>query len=125
MRVLVVEDEARIADFIGRGLTEHGYAVDIASDGEEALDWSHIAGFDLVVLDVMLPKLSGIAVSRTLRERGFQSPIFMLTARDAIEDRVKGLDSRADDYLVKPFAFTELLTRLRAPARRSARFSNI
>ena len=118
MRVLVVEDEARIADFIGRGLMEHGYAVDIASDGEEALDWSHVADFDLIVLDVMLPKLSGIAVCKTLRERGFQSPILMLTARDSIEDRVKGLDSGADDYLVKPFAFAELLARLRALARR-------
>jgi DNA-binding response OmpR family regulator len=118
MRVLVVEDEARIADFIGRGLTEHGYAVDVATDGGEALDWTRVVEYDFIVLDVMLPKLSGIKVCRTLRERGFKSPILMLTARDSIEDRVVGLDSGADDYLVKPFAFAELLARLRALARR-------
>ena len=118
MRVLVVEDEERIAEFIRRGLTEQGYAVDVARDGEEALDWAEIAEFDLIVLDVMLPVRDGVQVCRTLRARGLRTPVLMLTARDAVEDRVAGLDSGADDYLVKPFAFVELLARLRALARR-------
>ena len=118
MRVLVVEDEERIAEFIRKGLTEHGYAVDIARDGEEALDWADIAGFDLIVLDVMLPVRDGFDVCRTLRTKGLRTPILILTARDAVEDRVAGLDSGADDYLVKPFAFAELLARLRALSRR-------
>ena len=108
MRVLLVEDEVRIADFVTRGLSEHGYAVDVATDGDEALHWT----------DVMLPKLSGVEVCKTLRDRGLQTPILMLTARDGVEDRVWGLDSGADDYLVKPFAFAELLARLRALTRR-------
>ena len=118
MRVLVVEDEERIAEFIRDGLNEHGYAVDVARDGGEALDWADIAEFDLIVLDVMLPVRNGLDVCRTLRSRGLRTPILMLTARDAVEDRVTGLDSGADDYLVKPFAFAELLARLRALARR-------
>ena len=118
MRVLVVEDERRIADFISRGLSEHGYAVDVAYDGDEALDWPAVADFDVIILDVMLPVRDGIEVCRTLRERGLRTPILMLTARDAVEDRVRGLDSGADDYLVKPFAFAELLARLRALTRR-------
>jgi heavy metal response regulator len=118
MRVLLVEDESRIADFIRKGLSECGYAVDVAHDGEEALDWIDVAEFDIVVLDVMLPVRDGIEVCRELRGRGVQTPVLMLTARDAIEDRVRGLDSGADDYLVKPFAFAELLARLRALARR-------
>ena len=118
MRILVVEDEARIADFITRGLSEQGYAVDTASDGNEALQWTHVADFDLIVMDVMLPERDGIEVCRTLRERGLRTPILMLTAMDAVEDRVRGLDSGADDYLVKPFAFAELLARLRALMRR-------
>ncbi len=118
MRVLVVEDEARIADFIQRGLTESGYAVDVASDGEEALDWATAADFDIIVLDVMLPVRDGREVCRELRRKDIKTPVLMLTARDAIEDRVSGLDSGADDYLVKPFAFSELLARLRALTRR-------
>lgn len=118
MRVLVVEDERKIADFIRKGLTEHGYAVDVAYDGEEALDWPTVADFDVIVLDVMLPVRDGIEVCRVLRGRGLRTPVLMLTARDAVEDRVRGLDSGADDYLVKPFAFAELLARLRALARR-------
>ena len=118
MRVLVVEDERRIADFICKGLSEQGYAVDIAYDGGEALDWVEVAEFDVIVLDVMLPVRDGIEVCRTLRERGQRTPILMLTARDAIEDRVRGLDSGADDYLVKPFAFAELMARIRALTRR-------
>ncbi len=118
MRVLLVEDEERIADFVSRGLSERGYAVDVASDGEEALQWAHVADFDVVILDVMLPGRDGIEVCRALRGRGVRTPIVMLTARDAVEDRVRGLDSGADDYLVKPFAFAELLARLRALMRR-------
>jgi heavy metal response regulator len=118
MRVLVVEDERRIADFIRKGLSEQGYAVDVASDGEEALDWATAAEFDTIVLDIMLPVRDGIEVCRLLRKKGVRTPILMLTARDAVEDRVLGLDSGADDYLVKPFAFAELLARLRALSRR-------
>lgn len=118
MRVLVVEDEQRIADFIENGLTESGYAVDVAADGEDALAWSDVVDYDVIILDVMLPKRDGIDVCRTLRTRGVGVPVLMLTARDAIDDRVRGLDSGADDYLVKPFAFAELLARLRALTRR-------
>ena len=92
--------------------------MDVASDGEEALDWPEVAEFDIIILDVMLPVRDGIEVCRELRRRRVQTPILMLTARDAVEDRVRGLDSGADDYLVKPFAFAELLARLRALARR-------
>jgi heavy metal response regulator len=119
MRILVVEDERRIAAFIKRGLEEERYAVDVAYDGEEALDWAAVANYDLIVLDVLLPKKDGIEVCRELRAQGNKVPILMLTARDAIEDRVQGLDSGADDYLVKPFAFQELLARIRALLRRS------
>ena len=118
MRVLLVEDEARIADFVDRGLTEQGYAVDVASDGDEALQWTDVADFDVIVLVVMLPGRDGIEVCRTLRARGARTPILMLTARDAVDDRVRGLDSGADDYLIKPFVFAELLARLRALMRR-------
>jgi heavy metal response regulator len=118
MRVLVVEDEERIAEFVRNGLTEHGYAVDVARDGGEALDWADIADFDVIVLDVMLPVRDGVDVCKALRARGLRTPILMLTARDAVEDRVRGLDSGADDYLVKPFAFAELVARLRALTRR-------
>jgi heavy metal response regulator len=118
MRILLVEDEQRIADFIARGLSEQGHAVDVAHDGEEGLDWIGLAGFDLIILDVMLPGRNGIDVCRAARKDGVRTPILMLTARDAVEDRVLGLDSGADDYLVKPFAFAELLARVRALARR-------
>ena len=118
MRILVVEDERRIADFISRGLSEQGYAVDVAGDGEGALLWPDVAEFDVIILDIMLPARDGIDVCRTLRRRGMRTPILMLTARDAVEDRVRGLDSGADDYLVKPFAFAELLARVRALTRR-------
>ena len=118
MRILLVEDEPQIADFIARGLSENGYSVDIAQDGEEALDWPSAADFDIIILDVMLPSIDGIEVCRTLRGQGLRMPILMLTARDAVEDRVRGLDSGADDYLIKPFAFAELLARVRALSRR-------
>ncbi len=118
MRVLVVEDERTIATYVKRGLEEQGYAVDLAYDGVEALDWVAAASFDLIVLDLMLPKLGGLAVCRELRERDIRVPILMLTARDTVDDRVAGLDSGADDYLIKPFAIKELLARLRALGRR-------
>ena len=118
MRVLLVEDEPQIADFIARGLMENGYSVDVARDGEEAVHWPRVADFDIIILDVMLPVRDGIEVCRLLRGQGVRTPVLMLTARDAVEDRVLGLDSGADDYLVKPFAFAELLARLRALSRR-------
>lgn len=120
MRVLVVEDEKRIADFIRKGLTEQGYAVDVAEDGDEALRFADAFDFDLIVLDVMIPKRDGVDVCKTLRRHGSAVPVLMLTARDTVDDRVAGLDSGADDYLVKPFAFAELLARLRALSRREA-----
>jgi two-component system OmpR family response regulator len=120
MRILVVEDETRLADLIKRGLTHEGHAVDLAESGEDALEWVAIANYDAIVLDIMLPGMSGLDVCRTLRARSVQTPILLLTARDAVPDRVAGLDAGADDYLIKPFAFPELLARLRALARRPA-----
>lgn len=118
MRILLVEDEPKIADFIARGLSENGYSVDVAHDGEEAVDWPSVASFDVIILDVMLPSRDGIEVCQTLRRQGLRTPILMLTARDTVADRVRGLDSGADDYLIKPFAFAELLARVRALSRR-------
>jgi DNA-binding response OmpR family regulator len=118
MRVLVVEDSRRLAGIIKRGLLEEGYAVDSAYDGEEAEYMAETTPFDIIVLDIMLPKKDGIAVCRDLRAKNVNTPILMLTAKDSVEDKVTGLDSGADDYLVKPFAFSELLARLRALLRR-------
>lgn len=120
MRVLVVEDERRLAGIIKRGLLEEGYSVDTAYDGEEAEYMGENTPYDLIILDIMLPKKDGIAVCRELRGKRINVPILMLTARDSIEDRVKGLDSGADDYMIKPFAFSELLARARALLRREA-----
>jgi DNA-binding response OmpR family regulator len=119
VRILLVEDECRVAGFIAKGLREHSYAIDIASDGEAALYQAAVNQYDLVILDLMLPLKDGYSVCRELRASGFAAPILMLTARDAVDDRVVGLDCGADDYLVKPFDFKELLARLRALARRS------
>ena len=119
MRVLLVEDDQRIAHFVAKGLRENTYAVDVAVDGGAALYQSAINTYDAIVLDVMLPVKDGFAVCRELRETGVKTPILMLTARDAVEDRVVGLDAGADDYLIKPFAFDELLARLRALLRRA------
>ena len=118
MRVLVVEDSRRLAGIIRRGLLEEGYAVDNAYDGEEAEYMAETTPFDVVILDIMLPKKDGLAVCRDLRSKGVNTPILMLTAKDSVEDKVTGLDAGADDYLVKPFAFSELLARLRALLRR-------
>ncbi len=120
MRVLVVEDETKMAALLQRGLREEGYAVDVAADGREALWLATENPYDAIVLDVMLPDLDGFEVSRKLREAGKWSPVLMLTARDAVHDRVAGLDAGADDYLTKPFSFAELLARLRALLRRGA-----
>jgi len=118
MRILVVEDEPKIAAFIQKGLQEEHHVVDVVGDGEEALAWATGTAYDLLVLDVLLPRRDGISVCRELRRRGVRTPVLMLTAKDTVDDRVAGLDSGADDYLVKPFAFKELLARLRALARR-------
>jgi heavy metal response regulator len=121
MRILVVEDERKVASFVRQGLEEEGYAVDVASDGTVAVDLA-LGGtaYDLVILDVMLPKRDGFAVLRTLREHRMTAPVLMLTARDSVPDRVTGLDQGADDYLTKPFAFDELLARVRVLLRRSS-----
>ena len=118
MRILVVEDEARLATLLRRGLVEEGYAVDVAADGEEALSWIDVGAYDAIVLDIMLPGIDGLEVCRRLRRQRMQTPILLLTARDTVADRVAGLDAGGDDYLVKPFAFAELVARLRALARR-------
>jgi DNA-binding response OmpR family regulator len=118
MRVLVVEDSRRLAGIIKRGLLEEGYAVDNAYDGEEAEYMAETTPFDVIILDIMLPKKDGVAVCRDLRAKNVNTPILMLTAKDSVEDKVTGLDSGADDYVVKPFAFSELLARLRALLRR-------
>ncbi len=120
MRVLIVEDELSIAAYLKRGLEENGYAVDSASTGGEALEWTKSVPFDVIVLDVMLPEIDGFAVCRQLRRRKCSTPVLMLTARTGLDDRVKGLDAGADDYLSKPFALKELLARLRALTRRSS-----
>jgi len=118
MRVLLVEDEPRAAEILARGLREQTYAVDVASDGEAAILQAAATDYDALILDVMLPRKSGMAVCRSIRESGSAVPILMLTARDAVEARIEGLDCGADDYLVKPFDFGELLARLRAIVRR-------
>jgi len=118
MLILIVEDERKIASFIKKGLDAEGYRVDIAYDGEEGLRVAQINDYDLILLDIMLPKLDGVTLCGHLREEGKETPILMLTARDAISDRVLGLDAGADDYLTKPFAFDELLARVRALLRR-------
>ena len=118
MRVLVVEDEPRMASVIRRSLAKEGLVADVTARGEESLLMAAAVDYDAIVLDVMLPDISGFAACRMLRERGVWAPVLMLTARDAVEDRVAGLDSGADDYLVKPFALAELHARLRSLARR-------
>jgi two-component system OmpR family response regulator len=118
VRVLVVEDEPKMANLLARGLREEGWAADVAARGEDALWMARAVPYDAIVLDVMLPGLDGLATCRELRSGGVWSPVLMLTARDAVESRVDGLDAGADDYLVKPFSFVELLARLRALVRR-------
>jgi DNA-binding response OmpR family regulator len=120
MRILLVEDDKRIAKFVAKGLRESSYAVDLSENGADALYRAEINSYDLVILDVMIPEVNGFDVCRKLRESGARLPVLMLTARDGVDDRVSGLDSGADDYLVKPFEFRELLARIRALLRRPA-----
>jgi two-component system, OmpR family, response regulator len=120
MRILVVEDEVKMAGLLHRGLTEDVHVVDVARRGDDAVLMGQVVEYDAIVLDLMLPGLDGVGVCRRWRESGVWSPVLMLTARDAIQDRVAGLDAGADDYLAKPFSFAELLARLRALARRGA-----
>jgi two-component system OmpR family response regulator len=119
MRVLIVEDQEKLAALLARGLREEGHAADVAGRGEDALWMAAAAPYDAIVLDVMLPGIDGFETCRALRQRGVWSPVLMLTARDAVGDRVSGLDAGADDYLTKPFSFEELLARLRALVRRA------
>lgn len=118
MRILVVEDEKKVASFIKRGLEEEGYEVDVAYDGDEGLDLAEHTPYDLILMDVMLPKKDGITVIREMRDRDIATPVLCLTAKDTVDDIVQGLDSGSDDYLTKPFAFAELLARVRALIRR-------
>src|SRR5262245_26214035 len=118
MRVLMVEDDVKMAGLLRRGLVEDGHAADVAASGEDALWMARAHPYDAIVLDVMLPGLSGFETCKRLRDAGVWSPVLMLTARDGVDDRVAGLDAGADDYLTKPFSFAELLARLRALTRR-------
>ena len=118
MRILIVDDDRRLCNIVKRGLMEEAHTVDAAYDGEEGGYLAEVNPYDLIILDVMMPKKDGIEVCRDLRSKNINIPIMMLTAKDAVEDRVKGLDSGADDYVVKPFAFSELLARVRALLRR-------
>lgn len=119
MRILIAEDDRKVAGFLKKGLKEEHYAVDVCYDGEEALFQAQVNQYDLIILDVMLPKKNGFAVCKAIREEGILSPILMLTARDQLEDKVRGLREGADDYLTKPFAFEELLARIQALLRRT------
>lgn len=124
MRLLIVEDEPKMLGFLKQGLEEQRYAVDTAQNGEDGLHWALNFPYDVIILDVMLPGLTGLELCQALRNRRIQTPILMLTARDTIDDRVAGLDQGADDYLVKPFAFRELLARLRALTRRDTQHNS-
>jgi two-component system copper resistance phosphate regulon response regulator CusR len=119
MHALIVEDEQKIAAFIRRGLMEHGFVVDVAGDGEQGLEYALARKVDVIILDVVLPKLDGWALITQLRDAGVHTPVLFLTARDSLPDRVKGFDLGADDYLTKPFHFSELLARVRSRLRRA------
>jgi DNA-binding response OmpR family regulator len=118
MRILLVEDEKGVANFIKKGLEEERYTIDHGVDAEEGLSFVSVNEYDMIILDIMLPNMSGIELCREIRRKGIQSPIMMLTARDTIDDKVAGLDSGADDYMTKPFSFDEFLARVRALLRR-------
>ncbi|MEA3545732.1 MAG: response regulator transcription factor [Thermodesulfobacteriota bacterium] len=120
MRILVVEDEKKVSTFIQRGLEEEGFSVEVAFDGEEGVKKAESENFDLILMDVMLPKMDGLAAIKYLRENDIMTPVLCLTARDSVEDKVSGLDIGADDYLAKPFAFVELIARCRALIRRGS-----
>ena len=118
MRILIVEDEPKAAAYLSKGLAENAFVVDVAGKGDEGLHLARSGAYDLIILDVMLPGLDGWSVLSAIRQGGCQTPVLFLTARDAVDDRVKGLELGADDYLVKPFAFSELLARVRSILRR-------
>ena len=120
MRILIVEDDAKAARFVTQGLQEEGHTVEVAADGNEGARFAHTNSYDLFILDIQLPGMSGLELARDLRRSGLETPILMLTARDSTQDIVRGLDAGADDYLTKPFAFDELLARVRALTRRQA-----
>ena len=120
MRILIAEDQKDLNRIITKRLSAEGYSVDSCFDGEEALSYIEMAEYDGIILDIMMPKRDGLSVLHSLRKKGIGTPVLFLTARDAVEDRVLGLDSGADDYLVKPFAFDELIARIRAMTRKSA-----
>ncbi|HEU5376277.1 MAG TPA: response regulator transcription factor [Ktedonobacteraceae bacterium] len=124
MRILVIEDNHRLSSSLAANLTHEGYSVDTAYDGQEGQDFAELAPYDLIILDILLPKKDGLEVCRDLRRRRIHTPILLLTARDSVDDRVQGLDCGADDYLVKPFAMRELLARLRALLRRQSPYTN-
>src|SRR5262245_56543819 len=119
MRILVVEDDGKMAELLRRGLTAEGHTVDVAEDGSKGLEKAQRFSFDAIVLDIMLPSLDGLSVARRLRSAGVRAPILMLTARDSVRDIVRGLDAGADDYLTKSFSFEVLAARLRVMARRT------
>jgi heavy metal response regulator len=121
MRILLVEDDAKVARFIRNGLREEGFAVDVAEDGKQGLDFARNFEYDVIILDILLPRMDGISVLRSIRTGDPQTPILMLTAMDTVEDKIRGLNKGADDYLTKPFAFEELLARIRALLRRKFR----
>lgn len=118
MRILIIEDEHKIANSIKKGLEQESYAADAAFDGEHGFDLASTEDYDVIILDLMLPKMDGVEICRQLRKKDIHTPILMLTARDQLDDKIKGLNAGADDYLVKPFAFAELLARIRALTRR-------
>ena len=124
MRILVIEDNHRLSSSLAANLTHEGYSVDTAYDGQEGQDLAELTPYDLIILDILLPNKDGLQVCRDLRRRRIQTPILLLTARDSVDDRVRGLDCGADDYLVKPFAMRELLARLRALLRRQSPYTN-
>ena len=125
MRILVVEDEKKVSAFIKRGLGQEGYAIDIASDGMEGQELAEANKYDAIILDIMLPKKSGLEVLKDIKDRGVEAPVLLLTARDTVEDRVSGLNLGADDYLTKPFAFEELVARVKALLRRGGSGSSV
>jgi len=125
MRILIVEDDAKIAGFIKKGLEEESYSVDVTDHGDEAIYLAQVNVYDVILLDIMIPGSDGLEVCKILREKNISTPILMLSARDRVEDKIEGLDSGADDYLTKPFAFEELLARIRAQLRNKSHLSNI
>lgn len=124
MKLLIIEDEKKMASFLERGLKEEGYVVDLAEDGEKGWEYAMVNEYDLLIIDWMLPKMSGVELCHKLRAEGKKVPVLILTAKDSVEDKIKGLDQGADDYLTKPFSFEELLARIRALLRRPAHLAD-